>query len=56
MVLGNTTLGLLAATINASIVFISLPAAFGGIGPAPLDPANTDVLPSVADQSASAGK
>ena len=30
MVLSNTTLGMLAATINASIVLISLPAIFRG--------------------------
>lgn len=44
MVLSNTTLGMLAATINASIVLISLPAIFRGIGLKPLDPGNTNVL------------
>ncbi len=44
MVLSNTTLGMLAATINASIVLISLPAIFRGIGLHPLDPANTNIL------------
>lgn len=44
MVLSNTTLGMLAATINASIVLISLPAIFRGIGLRPLDPGNTNVL------------
>jgi MFS family permease len=44
MVLGNTTLGMLAATINASIVLISLPAIFRGIGLKPLDPGNTNIL------------
>lgn len=44
MVLSNTTLGMLAATINASIVLISLPAIFRGIGLHPLDPGNTNVL------------
>src|ERR1700750_721053 len=44
MVLSNTTLGMLAATINASIVLISLPAIFRGIGLKPLDPGNTNTL------------
>ena len=44
MVLSNTTFGMLAATINASIVLISLPAIFRGIGLQPLDPGNTNVL------------
>ncbi len=44
MVLSNTTLGMLAATINASIVLISLPAIFRGIGLRPLDPGNTNIL------------
>jgi len=44
MVLSNTTLGMLAATINASIVLISLPAIFRGIGLHPLDPSNTNIL------------
>lgn len=44
MVLSNTTLGMLAATINASIVLISLPAIFRGIGLHPLDPGNTNIL------------
>ncbi len=44
LVLSNTTLGMLAATINASIVLISLPAIFRGIGLKPLDPGNTNVL------------
>ena len=44
MVLSNTTLGMLAATTNASIVLISLPAIFRGIGLKPLDPGNTNVL------------
>jgi MFS family permease len=44
MVLSNTTLGVLAATINASIVLISLPAIFRGIGLQPLDPGNTNIL------------
>ena len=45
MVLSNTTLGMLAATINASIVLISLQAIFRGIGLRPLDPGNTAGLP-----------
>src|SRR3569832_1044136 len=44
MVLSNTTLGMLAATIIASIVLISLPAIFRGIGLKPLDPGNTNIL------------
>jgi MFS family permease len=44
MVLSNTTLGMLAATINASIVLISLPAIFRGIGLDPLAPGNTNIL------------
>ena len=42
--LSNTTLGMLMATINASIVLISLPAIFRGIGLNPLDPANVSYL------------
>src|SRR4029078_4334893 len=38
LVLSNTTLGTLLATINASIVLISLPAIFRGIGLNPLAP------------------
>src|SRR6201991_2280480 len=44
MVLSNTTLGMLAAFINASIILISLPAIFRGIGLHPLDPGNTNIL------------
>jgi len=44
MVLSNTTLGVLAASVNASIVLISLPAIFRGIGLRPLDPGNTNTL------------
>jgi MFS family permease len=42
--LSNTTLGMTMATINASIVLISLPAIFRGIGLNPLDPANVSYL------------
>ncbi|BBZ10834.1 MFS transporter [Mycobacterium branderi] len=42
--LSNTTLGVLLATINASIVLISLPAIFRGIGLNALDPANVSYL------------
>ena len=42
--LSNTTLGMTMATINASIVLISLPAIFRGIGQNPLDPANVSYL------------
>jgi MFS family permease len=44
VVLSNTTLGTLLATINASIVLISLPAIFRGIGLNPLAPANVSYL------------
>ena len=42
--LSNTTLGMLLATINASIVLISLPAIFRGIHLDPLEPANVSYL------------
>jgi MFS family permease len=42
--LSNTTLGTLLATINASIVLISLPAIFRGIGLNPLAPGNISYL------------
>lgn len=42
--LSNTTLGILMATINSSIVLISLPAIFNGIGIDPLGPGNTNYL------------
>ena len=42
--LSNTTLGILMASINASIVLISLPAIFRGIGLNPLAPANVSYL------------
>ncbi len=42
--LSNTTLGMLMATINGSIVLISLPAIFRGIKINPLAPANTTYL------------
>ncbi len=42
--LSNTTLGVLMASINGSIVVISLPAIFRGIGLDPLQPANIDYL------------
>src|SRR6476659_4844281 len=44
IVLSNTTLGILLASINASIVLISLPAIFRGIGLNPLAPANVGYL------------
>jgi len=44
VVLSNTTLGTMLATINASIVLISLPAIFRGIGLNPLQPANVGYL------------
>jgi MFS family permease len=42
--LSNTTLGILMATINGSIVLISLPSIFKGIEINPLDPGNTSYL------------
>jgi MFS family permease len=42
--LSNTTLGVLVATINASILLISLPAIFKGINIDPLQPSNTNYL------------
>ncbi|MEU9127606.1 MFS transporter [Kitasatospora sp. NPDC048540] len=42
--LSNTTLGTLVATINSSIVLISLPAIFNGIGLNPLEPGNVSYL------------
>jgi MFS family permease len=42
--LSNTTLGVLMATINQSIVLISLPDIFRGIGLNPLSPDNTSYL------------
>jgi MFS family permease len=44
MVLSNTTVGMLVAVINASIILISLPAIFRGIHLNPLDPNNTNTL------------
>jgi len=44
MVLSNTTLGVLASAMNSSIILISLPAIFRGIGLKPLDPGNTNTL------------
>ncbi len=41
LALSNTTLGMLMATINQSIVLIALPAVFHGIGLNPLSPGNT---------------
>jgi MFS family permease len=43
-VLSNTTLGMLVATMNASIVIISLPAIFNGIHLDPLAPGNVSYL------------
>lgn len=42
--LSNTTIGLLMATLNGSIVLISLPAIFRGIGINPLTPSNSTYL------------
>ena len=42
--LSNTTLGVLAATINSSILLISLPAVFRGIHLDPLQPENINYL------------
>jgi MFS family permease len=42
--LSNTTLGMLMATINSSIMLIALPNIFRGIGVNPLQPGNTTIL------------
>jgi MFS family permease len=42
--LSNTTLGVLIATINSSIMLIALPDIFRGIGVNPLSPGNTGLL------------
>ena len=42
--LSNTTLGVLMATVNSSIVLIALPNIFRGIGINPLAPGNTTLL------------
>lgn len=42
--LSNTTLGVLMATINASILLIALPDIFRGVGINPLAPGNTSLL------------
>ena len=44
LALSNTTIGMLAATVNASIVIISLPAIFRGIHLDPLAPGNVSYL------------
>jgi MFS family permease len=44
VVLSNTTLGMLAAAINTSILLISLPAVFRGIGLKALEPGNINYL------------
>ena len=44
LALSNTTLGMLMATINSSIILISLPAIFSGIGVNPLAPENVGFL------------
>jgi MFS family permease len=44
VVLSNTTLGMLAATVNGSIVIIALPAIFRGIHLDPLQPGNVSYL------------
>src|SRR3954471_9763982 len=42
--LSNTTIGMLLATINSSILLIALPDIFRGIGIDPLAPGNTNYL------------
>ncbi|MEQ6899434.1 MFS transporter [Microbacterium sp. KR10-403] len=42
--LSNTTLGVLMASINASILLIALPDIFRGIGVNPLEPGNTSLM------------
>jgi len=43
-VLSNTTLGALVASINGTIILISLPVIFTGLGVNPFDPANITLL------------
>src|SRR6202030_4601197 len=45
--LSNTTIGMLMATVNSSIVLISLPAIFRGIKLNPLVPSNVSYLLSM---------
>jgi MFS family permease len=42
--LSNTTLGMLMATVNSSIMLIALPDIFRGIGVNPLQPGSTTLL------------
>ena len=42
--LSNTTLGVLMATVNSSIVLIALPNIFRGIGINPIGPGNTTIV------------
>ncbi|EQD59474.1 membrane protein [mine drainage metagenome] len=42
--LSNTTLGVLMASIDSSILIISLPAIFNGLGVSPLTPGNITLL------------
>lgn len=44
VVLTNTTIGMLLATINSSIIMIALPDIFRGLGISPLDPGNSSYL------------
>ncbi len=44
VVLSNTTLGMLMATVNSSILLIALPDIFRGLGVDPLDPGNSSLL------------
>src|ERR1035437_1156143 len=44
IVLSNTTLGVLMASINMSILLIALPDIFRGVGIDPLQPGNTGLL------------
>ena len=44
--LNNTTVGMLLAVINSSIVIIALPAIFRGLGLNPLQPSNVAELPT----------
>ena len=42
--LSNTTLGVLMASVNASVLLIALPDIFRGIGLNPLQPGNSSLL------------
>jgi hypothetical protein len=44
LTLSNTTLGMLMATVNSSIILIALPDIFRGVHLDPLSPSHTDLF------------